>query len=197
MKTKVLLLLAFLAPFISSATIHMVNVSDFQFAPASMSGVRVGDTVMFMWVSGVHTATSSSVPSGAPTFDAPITSTNTSFSYKVMMPGVYNYVCTPHIGMGMVGSFTAVAAPTSVGNVSAGAISVYPNPAAAVMNVKFAQKTTAAVQLFNATGVNVYNASYSNTEEAAISTGNLPAGLYYVRVTTADNKVFQSVVSKY
>jgi len=67
----------------------------------------VGDTVKWVWISGSHTTTSTSVPTDAASWDSPINSSNTSFSYKVTVAGAYDYKCTPHAAMGMVGSFTA------------------------------------------------------------------------------------------
>jgi len=106
----VLLLTAFL-PFNSMATKHVVNVQNFSFSPANITNVQVGDTIRWVWVSGIHTTTSSVIPAGAASWDSPISSTVTSFEYKVLLAGTYNYVCTPHAAGGMVASFTAVSSP--------------------------------------------------------------------------------------
>ncbi len=93
---------------------HTVNVGNYFFNPSSLN-VSVGDTVRWVWLNGSHTTTSSSVPAGASTWDHMINSTNTFYEYPVTVAGTYNYVCTPHAGMGMVGSFVAAgAAPTLV-----------------------------------------------------------------------------------
>ena len=90
-----------------------VQVSNFAFTPANLPGVAVNDTIKWVWVSGGHTTTSSSIPAGAASWDELITSANTQYEYKVTVSGTYNYVCTPHAGMGMVASFTASgASPT-------------------------------------------------------------------------------------
>lgn len=89
---------------------HVVNVQNFSFSPANISNVQLGDTIRWVWVSGTHTTTSSTIPGGAASWNSPITSSVTSFEYKVIVAGTFNYVCTPHAGGGMVGSFTAVAA---------------------------------------------------------------------------------------
>src|SRR5437773_315381 len=97
----------------SSATIHTVNVADFQFSPATISDVVVGDVIKWIWVSGTHTTTcdpdiesTNSLPAGAATWDASITSGSTTFQYTVTVAGVYNYFCNIH-GTIMSGSFTA------------------------------------------------------------------------------------------
>jgi plastocyanin len=94
------------------AVTHTVQVGNYYFNPSSLN-VEVGDIVKWVWVQGSHTTTSSSIPGGATSWDEPITSGNPTFSYTVTVVGVYNYVCTPHAGMGQTGSFTATApAPT-------------------------------------------------------------------------------------
>ncbi len=112
MKTKIYLLSALivLAGIFTAqkanATIYQVMVGNFFFNPSSLN-VAVGDTVKWVWSSGSHTTTSSSVPGGASSWDHPINSSNTTFSYQVTVAGTYNYVCTPHAAMGMIASFTA------------------------------------------------------------------------------------------
>lgn len=92
--------------FYSNATEWTVNVSNFQFTQKTLN-VVVGDVIKWVWVSGTHTTTSTTIPAGAASWDSPITSTSTSFSYTVTVAGTYNYKCTPHEAFGMVGSFTA------------------------------------------------------------------------------------------
>jgi len=112
MKTKIyiiaaiILLAGWLTPEKVDATVHLVSVANFSFAPSSLS-VTVGDTIKWVWVSGSHTTTSTNIPAGAATWDQPISSTNLSYSYKVTIAGTYNYKCTPHAAMGMVASFSA------------------------------------------------------------------------------------------
>ena len=88
------------------ATVHQVQVSNFQFTPASLN-VTVGDTIKWVWVSGSHTTTSTTIPGGAVSWDQPISSTSTTFSYPVTVAGTFNYQCTPHAAMGMTATFTA------------------------------------------------------------------------------------------
>jgi plastocyanin len=91
---------------------HTVDVGNYFFNPSSLN-VNVGDTVRWVWLAGSHTTTSSSIPAGAAIWDHPINSSNTFYEYPVTVAGTYNYVCTPHAGMGMVASFVAAgAAPT-------------------------------------------------------------------------------------
>ncbi len=97
----------------SFAVKHVITVGNFFFNPTSVN-VNVGDTVRWVWVAGTHTTTSNpgGIPAGAASWDALITSSVTTFEYKVTVAGSYAYVCTPH-APGMAGTFTAsAAAPT-------------------------------------------------------------------------------------
>jgi plastocyanin len=93
------------------AVTHTVQVGNFYFNPSSLN-VNVGDIVKWVWVEGSHTTTSTSIPGGAASWNEPITASNQTYSYTVTTAGTYDYVCTPHAGMGMVGSFVATAANT-------------------------------------------------------------------------------------
>ncbi len=89
-----------------------VTASGITFSPKTFTAV-VGDTVNFVWGSGTHTTTSTSVPTGAVTWNAPISSSHTSFQYVITKSGTYNYQCNFHVSMGMVGSFTVSAPPVT------------------------------------------------------------------------------------
>lgn len=113
---KKVLLLSFsllLIAQLSKATVHVVQVANYQFTPATIPNVIVGDVIRWVWVSGSHTTTcdpfgepGTQLPSGAPTWDAPIKSSSPQFEYTVTVPGNYIYYCSPH-APNMAGTFTA------------------------------------------------------------------------------------------
>jgi len=90
----------------SYATTWTVNVDDFQFSPATLN-VTVGDVIHFVWVSGTHTTTSVSIPTGASSWNSPINAGTTSFDVSVTKAGTYSYQCNFHASFGMIASFTA------------------------------------------------------------------------------------------
>lgn len=100
-----LILLSFSNVF---AVKHIVNVQNYIFVPANLPNVQVGDTIRWVWINGVHTTTSTTIPTGAIPWDAPITSATPFYEYRVAVAGVYNYLCTPH-SSSQLGSFTATA----------------------------------------------------------------------------------------
>ncbi|MGH2574819.1 MAG: cupredoxin domain-containing protein, partial [Ignavibacteria bacterium] len=86
-------------------TTRVVNAFDFSFSPANIT-VTVGDTIKWQWLSGIHTTTSLTIPSGAAAWDAPLDNTNQTFIYRITAAGTYNYKCTPHFP-GMSGNINA------------------------------------------------------------------------------------------
>jgi plastocyanin len=95
MKKILPLIMLLIMAFEAMATIHVVTVANFQFSPALVSA-NVGDTVRWVWSSGFHTTTSTSVPAGANTWNANISSGSTSFEYVLNVQGTYEYWCVPH-----------------------------------------------------------------------------------------------------
>lgn len=111
---KILFLFVCFALFFNKtkANIHIVQVANFQFSPASVTDVIVGDTMRWIWVSGSHTTTddpstqaATSLPVGAPIWTSAINATSTTFDYVVTVAGTYNYLCIPHKA-NMKASFT-------------------------------------------------------------------------------------------
>ncbi|MBL0355817.1 MAG: hypothetical protein IPP72_02540 [Chitinophagaceae bacterium] len=115
MKIFTTLFLLLLHGLYAGATTWNITVSNFQFSPANIPNVLVGDIIKFNFGgANFHNATSTpmgSVPPGA----AAIHSGNagqitTSYSYTVTRPGSYRYYCEIHSAdgeTGMIGSFTA------------------------------------------------------------------------------------------
>ncbi len=95
---KVFLLLSlffFLFFTFSRATTINIDVSDFAFNPAVVVA-EVGDTIIWTESGGIHTTTSTSVPSGATTWDYAFSGTGDMFTYIVTVSGDYTYQCSNH-----------------------------------------------------------------------------------------------------
>ena len=108
---KILLLAALLIGSVSAAwsADHRVTVSDFQFTPSTVNAF-VGDTITWVWQNGMHTTTSTNIPPGAQSWNAPIDSVNTRFRIKLRVAGTYSYQCNFHFAQGMVGTIVVSAA---------------------------------------------------------------------------------------
>lgn len=175
----------------ASATKHTINVMDFSFSPNALNVVE-GDTVVWVWQSGSHTTTSTSVPAGAATWDSPITSTNPTFEYKITAPGTYTYVCTPHSSQ-MSG--TIVAAPsTGISKyVGSSRVQLFPNPVKNVLKVSIDAAKSSEVKLtvFDVLGKEVVNESIEYTigrDQYFLPVSMLTPGLYMVSVKVGDEK---------
>ena len=163
------LALLFVSVSNSNATIHTFSVASFQFSPTSVA-VNVGDTVAFVWTSGSHTTTSTSVPAGASTWDAPMNSSNPGFIYVVTVAGTYNFHCSIHPSM--VGSFVATSSSGIInpGSIAEG-LSVNSVNDQSMLNVTYNLNRMASVRLtlFDLTG---------KAAKVILSTTNQTAGSY-------------------
>ena len=122
------------------ATIHVVQVWDgyFQFLPANVT-MDLGDTIEWRKLDDptmTHTITSATIPNGAAAFDQVWQMpADTFFQYIPTIAGTYDYVCTPHVSMDMVGQFV-VNDTLSVNELNQNAITLFPNPSADVIVVE-------------------------------------------------------------
>ncbi len=106
-KVYVLLFIAFVSiNHLFAQVTHNVSVYNNLFGSSSISNVHIGDIIRFVWEEGPHTTTSTSVPSGAATWNAQLNSSSTIFSYTITHTGTYEYKCNFHSGM--TGSFEVV-----------------------------------------------------------------------------------------
>jgi plastocyanin len=171
----------------SGAVMHTITVADFSFSPTPMT-IHLGDTVMWMWASGSHTTTSTTIPATATPWDQPMTSTSTSFTYRPSVVGTYNYKCTPHASMGMVGVFTVVASATNIAPTGNELVTtVYPNPASSFLNFSFNDlNTPASVSIADVTGRKLAFVNMVPDQNNTLDVHDIPAGLYFVRVSQGE-----------
>lgn len=104
-----LCVLAVVAPCArGTAATHQVTQSGLTFSPTSLT-IATGDTVQWIWGDGIHTVTngaSSSADDAGELFDAPLNSSNQTFSYVFDSAGTYPYFCTFHEFNNMKGTIT-------------------------------------------------------------------------------------------
>ncbi|WP_277553669.1 cupredoxin domain-containing protein [Halobaculum limi] len=87
--------------------------AEFVFDPVGLA-VEPGDLVEFQCLEGLHTVSAFTelaepglelprrVPEGVPPFTSPPLTPGQSWVYQFTEPGVYDYFCFPHLGLGMV-----------------------------------------------------------------------------------------------
>ena len=93
---------------------HQVSVANFAFSPQNVNAVP-GDTLRWVWVNGIHTATSGDPSTCTPDgiFNGPVDSGHHTFDYCRDSGGHHLYFCVFHCAMGMNGSIT-VSEPVAV-----------------------------------------------------------------------------------
>jgi hypothetical protein len=170
----------------------LVNVTDFSFTPSNLPNVLVGDTIKWQWISGMHhTTTSTTIPAGAPVWDAPLNGTTQTFFYIVSVPGNYNYVCTPH-APGMAGQFTAnIIGITPIQGEVPSSFRLeqnYPNPFNPVTEILFdiPEETFVKLTVMNLIGQEVELLSNSKLSAGRYSAdwdaSDYPSGIYFYRL---------------
>jgi len=99
------LLLSCLVAVSAPAAVHTVNQVGLTFVPEELT-VNIGDTVEWVWSTGLHTVTSGVDlvdPNLGILFDQALDSGNPLASYTFDQPGEIPYLCRFHFGLGMTG----------------------------------------------------------------------------------------------
>lgn len=195
MKKTILLIAAMLLLAGSlSARIIIINVGpngSRAFEPSSVTDALVGDTVRFVWVSGVHNTVSGSIPVGAASWSSPIDNTTQVFNYKITVAGTYNYVCSFHSAFGMTGSFVASPVLVQENGSTVNDYNLkqnYPNPFNPVTSIKFSipVKSFVKIKIYSITGSVVatpVNENLSAGEYKFNFNGSgLSSGIYFYKI---------------
>jgi plastocyanin len=183
----------FLLSFRINAATWVIETFDFEFSPANLQNVLVGDTIKWQWLGGFHTTTSTSVPTGAAAWDSPLDAGNQTFTYVVTVAGTYNYKCTPHFP-NMVGSFTAnvigISPITSEVPQRFELRQNYPNPfnPATTFRFRIPEKSFVKLVIYNSLGAEIETLVDEELPpavyEAEWDASNYPSGIYFYRIET-------------
>lgn len=162
--------------------VHSVNVQDFTFNPANITNVRPGDTVRWVWVNGSHTTTSTTIPSGAGTWDHLIDASHLTFDYVPTVPGVYHYKCTPHAASGMIAQFTVLDVTGIRDQYLVPKITLYPNPIRDKVMMNCVLPDGVFIQrlmIYDVTGKIIREASFgeTNTFPESLDLSGVPPGM--------------------
>ena len=169
--------------------------------PVDTARCRVGEAIMWRWVSGSHTITNgidSTDPQAGSLFDAPSTSLATTFQFTFNTEGTYHFFCRPHDFLGMEGYVVvrpALAVPPGPANpVAIGfAAGPSPNPSPSAVNFQIALRERGMVHadVFDSRGrlvATVLNREFDAGSHAVSWDGRTragapaPVGVYYVRL---------------
>ena len=195
MKRSLLLAAASLFVIVSAlATTYTVGVGGMSFSPSSLT-VHPGDVITWTWTDGTHTTTSVSVPGGATSWNANINSSNTTFSYTPTVLGTYQYQCTFHASMGMVGTITVVS-PTGIAPINANPVfNMYPNPSSDRVHILLNDsREPATITLTNILGMQLVAENYDATKAVDLALAEIPAGTYFVNVIQGNKANKQELI---
>ncbi len=201
MKRKLPLLLSAILTFFvfnSKATIVTVTQQDNTFSPKDVNA-KVGDTVRWVWTSGLHTTTSTDIPAGAASWDSQLSTDIRQFDYKITVVGTYNYICTPHVALGMVGTITATAALGIDNKDIALSAKIYPNPARenAVLNLTTEKPGKGILAMYDLVGNQIVKRDISlrqGNNDVMLPLENMHPGIYFVELKYSESTIVRRFV---
>lgn len=184
------------------ATKHRISVQDYQFTPKYTPNVKLGDTIRWYWVSGMHTTTSDTIPAGAATWDHPIDLSDTIFEYIPTVVGGYGYLCTPHyLSNGMAGGFTVIST-AGISNKSVElAINIYPNPVVSnlFIRIESTESYIRNLKIFDLAGKMIREVNFTTStgiSDKTIDLSDLNPGIYLLEFVDNHNKQYCHKVTK-
>jgi plastocyanin len=172
----------------------VVSVKNYSFAPSNLTHVRAGDTIQWVWQSGIHTTTSTSLPPGADSWDYPINQDTTSFIYIPTENGIFYYHSTPDTARPMNGHFLVTGASGFDGIADKNGFSISPDPFHDLVCIHFPGNRTsfAQVQIFSLEGKILRSANISasaGSMSQMLDVTDLPRGAVIFRFTDGSRTV--------
>jgi len=180
------------------STIYRVEVGpglSRTFVPGTITTANVGDTIRWVWISGVHTTTSALIPAGAAAWNSPIDAADTAFNYVITLPGTYNYTCVFHSILGMTGSFIAAAVGIQPNGEIVNSYSLsqnLPNPFNPSTVIKFSipKSSFVTLKVYDVSGKEVKNLVNSQLSQGGynytMNGSDLSSGVYYYKITAGE-----------
>lgn len=193
MKLIISFLSAALCLSAQAQTTHTLLVSDFSFSPEVIDAVQ-GDSLRLVPLDPGHTFTQVSeetwnangnTPSGEFQFD-PLLETVT---VELTGSGVIYYVCSPHAPMGMKGMVNVALASSIADHSLVRSSAFYPNPASEVIWMRDPSADIVDVTIIDAMGREADRMQLLGN--APLYVGDLPAGMYVLRVMDAAGSELQ------
>jgi len=205
MKTKILLLLVFVftIPLLRAQITHSIGVNGFTYSPAELT-VNTGETVQFNGSSShpiAEVAEATWNDNGSTALVGGFAFPEGSGSVSFETPGVRYYVCTAHVASnGMKGKITVLAA-TGLDEISiSGKYAVYPIPLKGsdlTISSKTSENETIEVAIYDLAGnLRVSSQGSSTNGKYHLDCTALPAGLFIMKLKTADGFSFAKLVKE-
>lgn len=182
MKSKITLLFSFvLLSFGAFATNHIINFGQsfgMNYVP-NLVNVVVGDTITWTGDFSFHPLESTSVPSGADTFQyhgvSPV------HFYVIMVAGTYNFHCAQHL---FTGQIVATDFPNGINPMQpVSEISIYPTSVHNFLKINLPPSSKSYVaEVKNILGQTALKSELSNGSITTLDLSNLYNGIYFIAI---------------
>lgn len=187
----------------SNATIFTVNVEDNEFGPKNFT-INLGDTVKWVLDNSavmIHSTTSTNIPLGAASWNREINQNFPEFMYSPSVQGSYNYHCTFHFLVGMVGQFT-VLGPTGISesinstSMELRGNTLLSNELELIYNIP--KTTELNIRMFNIVGNTIYNfvssSQNAGSHNQKLDITSASKGIYIITLETLDAILSRKVI---
>lgn len=187
MKKSVFLLLCIFTSCITFATTINVEVSEFQYSPALVT-VNPGDTIHFIWISGIHPTASDEGLWSAFMLDEG----HPDFYLHVTFPvGNHGFHCTKHgdAGSGMFGNIIVTNAPLGIGELAnPNAISLASTVISNYLRIDLTDTFADKISIYSVTGMEMLTYYiHPGDSEVQMDVANFPTGIYIVAATSKNS----------
>lgn len=174
----------FLSSGVIAQTSHAVAVTSNIFTPKNIT-INVGDTVVWICTDGRHNVngTQSSYPNNPESFGNS-TGRDWTYSYVFTQPGMHDYQCDPHVGLGMIGTVN-VLETSGVEEFKLLSVRVYPNPVSDQLHLEFSQAISGQliISLLDITGQELLNKVLDeNSSSEVIDMSQISPGIYFLSI---------------
>lgn len=198
-KTVTLFVITFCIAVSTFAKVYTVTVTNNSFTPATFT-IHTGDTVTWIWTKGAIAISSTSIPTGATSWNSSITAANRSFSYIANITGTYNYDCTYNSAATMNGQFTVVSRSGGGHGNSMSIITVYPNPASSTLHVRFNFRRMSStgipvlLTMIDKDGKNWIRRKFDVLKNTDLDLQDIPDGNYYLHAEQGTSTYDEQII---
>lgn len=187
----------------SNATIFTVNVEDNEFGPKNFT-INLGDTVKWVLDNSammLHSTTSTTIPLGATPWNREINQNVPIFTYSPSVPGRYNYHCTFHFLVGMLGQFTVLGPTGITENINSTSMelrgnTLLSNELELIYNIP--KTTELNIRMYNIIGNTLYNFASSSQNAGShnqkLDISSASKGIYIITLETQDAILSRKVI---
>ena len=162
----------------------------------SITYAVVGDTIVWVWVDGIHTTESVTIPPGATSWAGDLDSSADTFMYVVTIPGTYYFDCHASIGGHGMDGYIEVSAATGIGSIGLDHTTfAFPNPFKD--EVVFDTQDADEIRVYNIVGQEVISTMVArNSSTFKVDTKALPSGFYFFSTMKSGRTVATKKLTK-